>query len=123
MYYFRFRTIDISATERRALLKLEVASETAEAFKAKNLWNYVLDHVGNGLAQFRDKMVFEEKVTNSRNGTYAIKFSVDLATATYIWQKKKGKLFGPMTSFTVFSGDSKRPMYYYPREVVFKYRM
>ena len=36
--------MDIATTERRALLKLEVPSETAEAFPAKKLWNYMLDH-------------------------------------------------------------------------------
>ena len=69
------------------------------------------------------KMTFENKLTNSRNGTYAIQFSVDVATATYLVQKKRGKLFGPMTCFTVFSGETNRPILYYPREVVFKYRM
>ena len=115
--------MDIATTERRALLKIEVTAETAEAFPAKRLWTYMLEHVGNGLTPFRERMVFEEKITNSRNGTYAIKFSVDLATATYLVQKKKGKLYGPMTSFTVFSGETNRPILYYPREVVFKYRM
>ena len=116
-------TVDIATTERRALLKLEVAAETAEAFPAKKLWFYMLDHPGNGLALFKDKMVFEDKLSNSRNGTYAILFSVDLATATYIFQKKKGKLYGPMTSFTVYTGETNRPMFYYSKEVVFKYRM
>ena len=112
-----------ATTERRALLKLEVSAETAEAFPAKKLWNFMLDHVGNGLGPFREKMIFEDKLTNSRNGTYAIMFSVDVATATYLVQKKRGKLYGPMTCFTVFSGETNRPILYYPREVVFKYRM
>ena len=120
---YRFKTVDIATTERRALLNLECPAEMAEAFPAKKLWLFVLDHEGNGLHPFRERMIFEEKLTNSRNGSYAILFSVDQATATYIHQKKKGKLFGPMTSFTVFTGETNRPMVYYPREVVFKYRM
>ena len=123
VYCSRFKTVDIGTTERRALLKLEVPAETAEAFPAKKLWLYMLDHPGNGLNPFRDAMIFEEKLTNSRNGSYAIMFSVNQRTATFIWQKRKGKLFGPMTSFTVYTGETHRPMLYYPREVVFKYRM
>ena len=110
-------------TERKAMLKIEVPPETGEAFPAKKLWLYMLDHSGNGLELFRSKMAFEDKLTNTRLGAYAILFSVNQDTATYIFQKKKGKLFGPMTSFTVLSAESNRPMFYYPKDVVFKFRM
>ena len=123
MYFHRFKSTDMAATERKAQLRIDVPLEIGEIYPAKRLWRSILEAPMNGLAVFEGQMTFQDKIPNAKMGSYAILFLVDLAACQHLYTRLKGKVYGGVTAFTVHSGDSNRPMAVFPQDVVFKYRM
>ena len=121
--HFRFKATDMATTERCAQLRIDVPLEIGEIYPAKLLWRSILEAPMNGLAPFEERMSFHDKIPNAKMGSYAILFLVDLATAQHLYGRLKGKVYGGVTAFNIHSGESNRPMYAFPQEVIFKYRM
>ena len=119
----RFKATDISETAKKSLLKFEVPPEIAEVFTAKELWQSIMESDMNELQQWAGDVTFREKVTNTRLQSYTVLFTAGLEATTAICKRNKGRLFGAMSSYTVLSGETGKPIAQYPADVVFKYRV
>ena len=119
----RFEASDISNSARRCLLKFEVPKEIAEVYTAKELWLSITESAANGLQPWAAQITFQERVANTRLQSYTILFTAGHEAATAICKNNKGRLFGGMSSFTVLSGETNKPIALFPADVVFKHRM
>ena len=123
LYYCSFAAVDIVLTEKKALLKIEVPTEVAETYFPKRLWQALMENEYNGLTGWADQLTFKGKTTNPRTKGYSISFQASYAACAFLYTHRKGKLYGGMTSYTVCSGDTGKPMAAFPKDVIFKARM
>ena len=87
----RFMATDMSATERKAQLRIDVPLEIGEIYPAKRLWRSIMEAPMNGLLPFENGMTYQDKIPNAKMGSYAILFLVDLATCSISIPAFEGK--------------------------------